>query len=244
MLSKKLIKYFSIFFFFALSMIVVTKQIGASDYKKYCFNKIEGTDLYDCGNIIYTYYEDKEHSSYIVSLDSSSILYAGEKDGMDIFYANSIQYNNVSYDDRSRDNNNLWSIITSKGKMVFDGSFKDTFVDDSHSGYYRYPLGKDVYTIRQYHHDGELYRTIVIYRFKDWGIDFTNVKYDGIDVFNSEVNEVLEPKNEMELNINSKYGVKNLEVTINDNSIIPNFKNGKLRIESTLLNKYLVKVNL
>ena len=163
---KRLLKVMSLLGMFMLFFVFNSFEVQGY---MYCNKPIHDTEYYDCGNYVYTYYEDPSHSSIIYALnENSSIIYAGNYDGVSVFYANGINYFNRTFDDRSISDNNIWSVLSNRGEVIYDGSFKDSiFVDDSHEGYYRHHLWGDIYTVRQYTSKKGLYRTIAIYNISD-----------------------------------------------------------------------------
>lgn len=240
--SKRLIKYLIICLALIATSFLLSFDIVEASYK-YCDKKVPNTDYYDCGNYIYTYYEDTLHSSIIYSSDEEkSILYVGEKDGVSIFYADGLRYYNRSYDDRSDDNNNLWTILSSRGEIIFDGSFDDSWIiNDSHEGYYYYNLNLDVYTIRQYANDGKLYRTIAIYNIEDGEVEFINAQYDGTGVISSGTNEVLDCKNNFNVTMSGLYGIKTVEVNINNTTVASNLINSTVYVYKDVMNNSLLR---
>ena len=238
MLFKRSLKLLMFIFFVFVSFVLLQNKVEAS--YKFCDTRIENTNYFDCGNYVYTYPEDVLHSSMIYSLDEkASIIYAGEIDNVHVFYANGFKYYNYSYDDRSDKNNNLWSIISKRGVVVYDGSFDDSWIiDDSHSGYYYYNLYADVYTIRQYTYDGDLYRSMAIYNFENGWVDFQNVLYNGT-VLNEQIeNEIVYSDSDIIIDVNSSYGVKRIDVTYNESTINVEYYNQKIFISNEeLMNK-------
>ena len=241
MCSRSLIKYFFFsclfFIFYSCSSCLVSATY------KYCDKLVYGTSFYDCGSMIYTYVDDLEHSSIVYSVESNqSILYAGKIEGIDIFFAKGIRFYNISYDDRSKANNNLWTNISSRGSMIYNGAFDDSWlIDDSHKGYYRFNLYNEVYTVRQYHRDGQLYNTIVIYNYNDSNIELLDIKYDDVSLIPLEVNEVLGASNGVDITWSSKYGLKNIEVSVNDVLVDVDFNNGALHVGRDALNANLIR---
>ena len=241
-MCRKNIRYFIVCLSFVVSFWCLSSFTIEAKYT-YCDKKIAGTDYYDCESFAYTYYEDPINSSMIVALnDDSSILYLGKKEGIDIFYANGFRYYNVTYDDRGKDDNNVWSVISSKGITLFDGSFKDSiFIDDSHHGYYRSYLYDDVYTIRQYVNNGELYRTIVVYNVYSNKIDFKDAYYDEDILDDSIVNEVLDATRNFSVSLESKYGVKSATTKINGVEVESSLNNNNVYIDKQIVNANLIK---
>ena len=235
-------KLYKIIFTICISLIFLIFPSRVSALYDSCNKPIIGTNYYDCGNQIYTYYEDKEHSSIIYSLDeNASIIYAGEEEGMSVFFASKMRFYNKSYDDRGFDNNNLWTVITTKGKEVFNGEFKDTLLlDDSHEDFYFFTLKREVYTFRQYANNGRLHRTIVIFNVDKDMLDIDNVKYDDTLIYTSSQNVLITEKG-----INgeavSKYGIKSVTANINGNNVDVLFDGRYFKIESNQVNIYLNK---
>ena len=224
-------------FTFILGFIFFSSKVSAT--YKFCDTKIEGTTYYDCGNYIYTYYEDTRHSTIIYALDDANIIYVGEKEGVSIFYADGFRYYNVSYDDRESSDENLWSVLSSKGKIIYDGTFSDSkYIDDSHEGFYYYGLYADVYAIKQYK-KGELYRTIAIYNI-DNDVDFIKATYDDIEIFENTLNEVPQAEEEIKVSIDSLYGVKSLKTIINGSEVESKITNNVVHISSEVINPLLV----
>ena len=205
-----------------------------------CNNPIAATNYYDCGNYIYTYYEDVDHSSIIYSSDvTSSIIYAGEEEGMSVFFASGMRFYNRSYDDRSLNNNNLWTVVTTRGKEVFNGEFKDTLLlDDSHEDFYYYPLNRDVYTFRQYNNNGELYRTIVIFNVNKDMLEINDVKYDTL-LLNSYSQNVLKAENGISGEAVSKYGIERVSASINGSDLKLSFDGKYFKINKEQINNHL-----
>lgn len=241
MLFKRVFKISIFISLLCCAFVFFTNKVSA--VYRFCDDKIENTNYYDCGNYIYTYYEDTLHSSMIYSSDEdASILYAGEKDGVSIFYSNGFKYYNFSYDDRSNKDNNLWSIISHRGKVIYDGSFNDSWlIDDSHHGLYYYTLYADVYTIRQYANDGKLYRTIAIYNIGEGSIDFIKTLYDGVEFSADIINEVYEAKQGISIETNSMYGIKSVSANIDGNYIDATIIGKKVLIDKDSLNPHLSK---
>lgn len=241
-MCKIKIRYLLMFLLLIISSIYLNDSSKINASYQYCDTKVAGTEYYDCGSFAYTYPEDFYHSSMIVSLDSkSSILYAGEKDNIHIFYASGFRFYNVTYDDRSRSDNNIWTIITSKGSNVYNGSFDDSIlIDESHRGYVNAYLFADVYTIRQYINDGELYRTIVVYNFDDSEITFKDAYYDGEILDSSSPSEVTKSYSGFKVDVESKYGLTNLSVTINDVEVKAVFDGKNISLDSSVINEHLV----
>lgn len=239
MLIEKLSKILFTIFAICLFSLVSTTKVDAS--YKYCDQKIEGTNYYDCGSYIYTYYEDTSRSSIIYSADKqSSIIYAGEKDGTSVFYANGLKFYNRSYDDTTKANNDMWTVVSTKGKEVFNGSFKDSWLlDDSHEDYYYFILNRDVYAFRQYTNNGELYRTIAIYNVDKNSIAINSVEYDGFDL-NDYSQEVLKSEIGISGKVSAKYGAKYVTTSIDGQVLNNTFDGVNIFISSDEVNKYLL----
>lgn len=209
----------------------------------YCDKKIENSDYYDCGRYIYSYYEDTLNSTMLFTLgDDESFLYAGKRDGVDVFYADGFKYYNVSYDDRSDSNNNRWSVISTRGKVVYNGSFSDSgLIDDGHRGTYYYNMYKDVYALRQYSKKDGLIRTLVIYNVEDQSISLSDIKYDGREITSDSINEVLESNDGISMKINSNYGIRKIAITLDDVNVDYDYRDGRVFISKEDINSKLVK---
>lgn len=224
-----------------ISVFILTNINKVEADYSYCDRKIEDTQYYDCGNYVYTYPEDIIHSSKLISLnEKESIIYVGEIEGVSVFFAKGFKFYNVSFDDRSNTNNNIWSVLKSRGKNLFDGSFNDSWlIDESHQGYYNKRLYADVYTITQYVNDGEKYRTLVVYNVKDDKVNIDDIYYDDINLIKDN-NEVLESKKGIKINYSSKYGIKNIDISMNESNI-PYTLEGNIYISSEEINKNLLR---
>ena len=210
---------------------------------EYCETKIENTDLYDCGKYAYTYYEAPGYSSKIkANRENASILYVGNMDGTELFYASGFRYYNVSHDDRTSADNNLWAVLSSRGRVIYSGEFKDAWqIDDSHEGYYIYALYDEVYTIRQYSNSGKnLVRQLVVYNYDTGEFSFTNAYFNDV-LLGDEVNEVVPLNDDFTIDIQGRFGVRSVKVIINGNEIPSTYENGQLKIGSYYINENLVK---
>ena len=79
--------------FISVSLFVSINRVKA-EYR-FCDERIEGTEYYDCGSFIYTYPENMTYSSKIISRNkNNSIIYVGEQDGVSLFYANGFKFYN------------------------------------------------------------------------------------------------------------------------------------------------------
>lgn len=222
---------------FALGFIIFSNKVSAA--YQFCDTPIENTSYYDCGNYIYSYYEDTRHSSIIYALEDASIIYAGEKEGVSVFYANGFRYYNVSYDDRESSNENLWSILSHKGTIIYNGTFNDSrILDDSHEDFYYYTLYNDIYTIKQYK-QGKLHRTLAIYNIEN-SVDFTNAMYDDTSLEENSINEVSQSNDGIRVDINSLYGIKEVKVKINNVIVNAEFKQNTLYISNDIVNPLLI----
>lgn len=239
MLIRKLCKVLSLVCAAFLFCLLTTSKVSAG--YKYCDDKIEGTNYYNCGNFIYTYYEDTTISSIIyASKEGANIIYAGEENGVHVFYASGLKFYNRSYDDTSKNNNNLWTVVSTRGKEVFSGEFKDSWLlNDSHEDYYFYKLNRDVYTFRQYVNDGDLYRTIVVYNVDKDIIDIDSVSYDET-ILSSSAQPVLLANEGINIKVSAKYGAKSVKVYINGNLADTTFNGVIAHVEASEVNKYLL----
>jgi len=243
---KKII-YICVFLFVVVFMID-TNMVNAAYVG--CEKQIEDTDFYDCGNFVYTYPEDREHSSKLYAKDHTQrIVYAGEKDGYSVFYANGFRYYNKTYDDRSLKNNNIWSDITNAGELLFDGSFDDALLlDESHEGFFRDPyiLKNGTYIVRQYHKDGKEYRKIIIYSVIESESNKykTNIKefiYDGEIIGSNMVKEVLDLKQNLSIIFDSAFGIESISIRVNGVDMNEYNVEGNLITISNKINSYFDK---
>ena len=100
---------------------------------------------------------------------------------------------NYSYDDRSFSDKDMWSTIYNpvRDMMIYDGSFKDSiWINDSHNGFYQFPLLDDTYVIEHHVKKDNVYRTIIIYNIRDHEIKMDEILYDGI-ALKEDDNEVI-----------------------------------------------------
>ena len=218
--------------FFAL---LLTAKVSAA--YKYCDYKIPGTEYYDCGNYIYTYYEDAGISSIIYAKDkNASIIYAGEENGTSIFFASGLRFYNRSYDDTSKEDNDLWTIVSMRGKEVFNGSFIDSWLlDDSHEDYYYFSLTREVYAFRQYSKNQGVYRTIAIYNVDKNSIDINSVEYDGLSLHEYSQN-VVDAKDGIKASVSAKYGSKYVTATLFDKEVNCEFDGINIHISPEEIN--------
>ena len=136
MCKMRVYKIFGAIFVAVAMLFVFSSEVKAAGYSG-CRTQIENTPYYDCGNFAYTYPENKEQSTKIYASDHiQRVIYAGESNGYSIFYANGFRYYNVTYDDRSKEDNNAWTMIQVNGGVVFNGAFDDSWIlDESHRGF-------------------------------------------------------------------------------------------------------------
>ena len=221
MLNKRLFKIFGVCFivlvmnFFASSIKVNAGYVG-------CYKKIEGTDYYDCGSYIYTYHGPNERSSMVYAAPGSNMVYAGESNGYSLFYAYGIRYYNRTYDDRTLENNNIWTTISRDGVLLFSGEFDDSiFVDETHEGFYKEGdvLKEGIYEVIQYNQNGNIYKKILIYNVKKniskvYNASINDFEYDGVSINPGEITDVIELKNHVVIKIGGSFGIRSFSIKI------------------------------
>ena len=250
MFWKTKIKKYIYIAIFVLTIFFVMDTNSANAAYVGCEKKIIGTNFYDCGNFVYTYPEDREHSSKLYAKDyTQRVVYAGEKDGYSVFYTNGLRYYNVTYDDRSSENNNIWSNIVNSGELLFDGSFEDTWLlDESHEGFFRDPyiLKNGTYVIRQYHNDGKEYRKIIVYSVmgldsNKYKANIKNFVYDGEVIESNSIKEVLDLKRNLSIYFDSAFGIESISIKINGTEINEYVIEGNLITLNNKINSYFKK---
>ena len=226
MLIKRLCKIFcACFVLFVLSFFAQSNKINATYWG--CNKPIENTTYYDCGDKIYTYYHDRDHSSIVYALKGTSIVYAGMVGEHRVFYTNGFYYFNSTYDDRSSEDNNLWTTLTKEGTMVFSGEFEDSWMlDETHSGYYNEadPVKPGVYEIIQYHKNGEVYRKLLIYNIektisKVYKINIDSLFYDDTELPQNVLKDVVELENGVSINVTTSFGIEKFSMKVNGKNI-------------------------
>ena len=221
MLTKKLFKIFSVCFivfvmnFFASSIKVDAGYVG-------CYQKIVGTDYYDCGSYIYTYHGPNDRSSMVYAAPGSNMIYAGDSNGYSLFYAYGIRYYNRTYDDRTSENNNIWTTLSRDGVLLFSGEFDDSiFVDETHEGFYKEGdvLKEGIYEVIQYNQNGKVYKKILIYNVKNniskvYNTSINDFQYDGTSIKEGEITDIIELHDKVVIKISGSMGIRSFSLKI------------------------------
>lgn len=218
--------YKMIFFIVSLFFCIVISNEKISAYYDSVCNyesiQTDSGDFKDCkNNVIYLDEENKDRSSFIVAnremYGENKILYKGNVNGIETFYASSFNFYAVVYDDRSLfgANADQWSTVTINNETVYDGSFDDSFFNKSSKNYL--PLYNEIgtYLIKNYV-GGKVTNVIrvIVIDHTEFGIEVKSATY-GDDNLNDRISST----NSYDLSFEfsgGKYGIgNNILISIN-----------------------------
>ena len=215
---KKIIGNSIIFVMSLFLFVIVGSRVNAT-YDKVCNRgKLQTNDIEyrDCGTqIIYLYPEDKEHSSYIIASNTygseDSIIYAGERDGLETFYSTRFLIYSVAYDNRGlfTSSEDMWMDMSIDGVQVYSGKFKDNALLDNSSAKFLSPYNQvGNYLIRQYK-SGQVVSAIrmIVIGPKDYDLKVEDAKFGSDSVRDGEI---IDTKGDISFDIGGgKYGFGN-----------------------------------
>lgn len=219
-------KICNMFFFIVLSFFCIfllnEKVCAYYDVCNFEVTKTDSGDLKDCkDNIIYLDEQNKDKSSFIVANreinGKNKILYKGNVDGIETFYASSFNFYAVAYDDKSLFGTakDQWSSIAIDNQVVYDGKFEDSLFNKSSKKYL--PIYNEIgtYLIKNYV-NGSVTNVIkiIVIDSSEIGIEIKSATYGGYNL-NDEVSSINSYDLLFEF-LGGKYGIgDNILIAIN-----------------------------
>ncbi len=192
--KKVIFKYSVLMAFICLFIALGESNVKAFSYNDTCNGNIlkaESNNYYECGDNAIYLMNDKNKSSFIIANAndmniSNKVLYAGNVNGIETFYASAFYFYAVVYDDRPflGYGEDAWADVSINGEIVYSGAFENSFLVNK-SSQKLLPLYNEIgtYIIRQYV-SSEVINIIkvIVPNENESGLDVSKVTYDGIDI--------------------------------------------------------------